>query len=219
MFPVPRTSPWPDPANTKKQMVTPGRWETSLSSELARRRKIITLSPALTDCTVLQTHSSFYKYFTSNPADLFYLAAVTSGVRIIINNLASLMQIYRRDGRDGRERERESISVRVAMCVLGGGMGGGGCVSERLYTDHLPMLDHLSVSSVECRVYSGLYRGLYTTPATQTVSLSPTTHTHRRVLSTTLRYINIFPSQHQSTFVNEEDRKLHFSGKSSSQSS
>ena len=104
------------------------------------------------------------------------------------------MQICRRE----REREHQCESV----CVLGGGMGGGGgCVSDS--TDHLPMLDHLSVSSVQCTVYSGLYRGLYTTPATQTVSLSPATHTHRRALSTTLISIYLPTNNYQLLLMNK----------------
>ena len=45
-------------------------------------------------------------------------------------------------------------------------------------TDHLPVLDHLSaLYSVQGAVQRAVP---YSTPATQTVSLSPTTHTRRR---------------------------------------
>ena len=101
--------------------------------------------------------------------------------------------------RDERERERESIVVRVVTVCWEGG-GGGGCVRERGDpTDHLPMLDHLSVSTVQCT--GGCTEGLYTSPATQTVSLSPATHKHRR--ATTLRYQIYLPDQQLSTIVNE----------------
>ena len=72
----------------------------------------------------------------------------------------------------GREREHQCRGV------LGGGRREERRLCEGDTTDHLPMLDHLSaLYSVQRAVQRAVP---YSTPATQTVSLSPTTHTRRR---------------------------------------